>query len=134
VDRTNPELFSCRALSCGSSQRLVVTGEIDLASAGELTRFLADRIGAAAPGDRIRVDLAGVLFCAAVGVRALVGAARLAHSRGIVLSYEPHSPAVALALDICGHLELTGPVGPPADLVARCCARTGDRSGGDPSV
>jgi anti-anti-sigma factor len=128
VDRSTPELFRCRALSSGSSQHLVVTGEIDLSGAPALTRLLDARIAAAAPGDRIRVDLSGVWFCAAAGVRALVGAARQARSRGVVLSYQPHSPAVALALDICGHLELTGPV-PPAQVTPLRCAGPGNGSG-----
>jgi anti-anti-sigma factor len=131
VDRPTPELFRCRALSSGSSQHLVVTGEIDLSGAPALTRLLDTRIAAAAPGDRIRVDLSGVWFCAAAGVRALVGAARQAHSRGVVLSYHPHSPAVALALDICGHLELTGPV-PPAQVTPLRCAGPGNGSGAGP--
>jgi anti-anti-sigma factor len=109
VDRTAPDGLTVRALSVDGSPRLVVAGEIDLSNADALSAFLREHIGATAPGARLRVDLSGVPFCAAVGVRTLVAAAREAHGRGVVLSYEPHSPAVALALDICGHLELTGP-------------------------
>jgi anti-anti-sigma factor len=96
---------------------LVVAGEIDLASVPVLTRFLDTRVAAAAPGSRLRIDLAGVDFCAAVGVRALVAAAQHARSRGVLVRFDPHSPAVALALDICGHLELTEPIAPAASVV-----------------
>src|SRR4051794_5967981 len=136
VDRPIPELFNCRALSSGSSQRLVITGEIDLSGAPALTRLLSARIAAAAPGDRIRIDLSGVLFCAGGGVRALVAAARQAHARGVALFYEPYSPAVALALDICGHLELTVSTQAQAPATAEVtplrCAGPANGSGGGP--
>jgi anti-anti-sigma factor len=109
VDRRPAATLTCHALAGARSQRLVVAGDIDIATVGALTRFLQARISAAAAGDRLQVDLRGVQVCAAVGVRALVAAAREARERGMVLVYRPHSPAVALALDICGHLELTDP-------------------------
>jgi anti-anti-sigma factor len=137
VDRPTTDQLSCRALRGGRSQRIVVTGEIDLAGADDLARFLDVRIAAAAPGDRIRVDLAGVLFCAAVGVRTLVGAARQARDLGVTLTYQPHSPAVALALDICGHLALTGAAPASEGAVARlrvAADRAGDRPDGTPTA
>jgi anti-anti-sigma factor len=110
VDRRPATTLSYHALAGSTSHRVVVTGEIDIATVGALTRFLAARIAAASPAGRLQVDLSGVSLCTAVGVRALVAAAREARERGVALQYRPHSPAVALALDICGHLELTGPV------------------------
>jgi anti-anti-sigma factor len=110
VDRRDGPTLSCHAVVGSTTHRLVVAGEIDLVTVGDLTRFLEDGIAAAAPGDRMRIDLSGVRLCSAAGVRALVSTARRARERGVELRYRPHSPAVALALDICGHLELTGPV------------------------
>ncbi len=117
------EILSCRVEGGGAAQRLVVAGEIDLATVPTVTRFLHAGITAAAPGSRLRIDLADVVFCAAVGVRALVAAAQLARSRGVAVLFEPHSPAVALALDICGHLELAGPTGAPGSVVPIRAAR-----------
>jgi anti-anti-sigma factor len=124
VDGPVPLILSCRVEGTGPARRLVVAGEIDLATVAAVTRFLGAGIAAAEPGSRLRVDLAQVVFCAAVGVRALVAAVQLGRARGVVVLFDPHSPAVALALDICGHLELTGPVVAPGPVIPIRAGRT----------
>jgi anti-anti-sigma factor len=118
VDHIAPSLMRCRAVASESALRLVVIGEVDLSNADDLDAFLSAGLRAAA-GRPVSVDLIGVEFCAAAGVRVLARAARRARARGIELRFAPRSCAVDLALGVCGRL---------ADIGTGVGAPVGDRS------
>jgi anti-anti-sigma factor len=121
-----PSLLHCRIVETETAVHLVVAGEVDLSNAGDLDAALADGVRRAG-GRPVLVDLIGLGFCAAVGVRVLVAAARRARSGGADLRFHPRSCAVDLALDICGQLaEIAGAPGG----AARPVARIGRRSSG----
>lgn len=72
-----------RVAAASSSPRLLMTGEIDVSNAREVTRALhavQDRV----PGD-VHVDLAGVDFIDVAGLRALTLAARDLNARDRML-------------------------------------------------
>lgn len=62
-----------------------VAGEVDIATAPELTEALDTAIREAGPGSRVVVDLSAVAFFASAGVTALVRAADLADRTGASL-------------------------------------------------
>jgi anti-sigma B factor antagonist len=65
------------------------SGELDLATAGQLVRAIS--ASAAGPRPRVLVDLAAVEFCDSAGLRALLGAAREVEARAgrLVVAVEP---------------------------------------------
>jgi anti-sigma B factor antagonist len=82
---------------------LTVTGEIDIATAPELTRVLESVIRDAAPGSRVIVDLSSVAFFASAGVTAVVHATELAARSGSSLRLVVGSSRlVTRPLQICG--------------------------------
>ena len=95
-------LLRCTAAPADPVVRVVVAGEVDLATADHLEDVLTAQIRAAEPGRRVRVDLSGVEFCGAVGARVLAAAVHRARERDVDLRLTPRSAAVDLALDICG--------------------------------
>ncbi len=77
---------------------LLVTGELDLSTAGQLQNRLADVIqGSATP---LVVDLEGVRFCDSSGLSAAVAAERLAAKHGVWLAFANARPAVAKLFQI----------------------------------
>jgi anti-anti-sigma factor len=103
VENTAPSLLNVRTVETDSSVRVVVAGEIDLSNADDLGRTLS-AVLASASGRPVLVDVARVGFCAAVGVRVLVGAVHRAVAAGAALHLQPRSAAVDIALEICGRL------------------------------
>ncbi len=97
---------------------VTVLGEVDLASAGALTRSLrgaAEQAGADVLPDRsqgaprpgrhdrvVTVDLAGVGFLDSSGVRALLKGRVAAQAAGAVLAVRDPQPAVRRVLEITG--------------------------------
>jgi anti-anti-sigma factor len=82
---------------------LRVVGEIDYSTSPQLREALVDVLHARGP-DAV-VDLSAVAFIDASGIGVLVGAAKLADSRGGQLIIRNPSRAVRLVLDV---LELDG--------------------------
>ncbi|HZG89274.1 MAG TPA: STAS domain-containing protein [Pseudonocardia sp.] len=81
---------------------VVVSGEVDLATGPRLAELLTSVVDTAGPGVEVVADLAAVDFFGAAGIKALVGPAERARSRGGVLRVDPISPVVARVLDLAG--------------------------------
>lgn len=90
------------------STRLVLAGDLDLASAATLDAALA-RVERS-PWTRYEVDLEAVAFADCTGTRPLLGLARRAAARGGELVLWGPSPRVALVL---AHVGLLGRAAPP---------------------
>lgn len=105
------------AVEAGTHTRLVVTGDLDLLTVPTLTHLLRARLDAAAPDTLLVVDTAGVGFCGAAGVRVLTDAVHRARDRGVRVRVDPRSPAVDLALDICGELGEVGDAAPTGTVL-----------------
>lgn len=83
----------------GDLHVLGLTGEIDLATAGDVEAEL--RRIEATDVEVILVDLSGVSFIDSTGLKVLIGAAARAHDTGRLLLERP-SPAVLRLLHIAG--------------------------------
>ena len=96
------------------SATVVLDGEIDIATAPAIRRFL---MAAISGGDaHLAVDMSGVTFLGAAGIGVLVDAANRAREAGGSLSLLAPSPQVRWLLDVC-HLDgilptAQRPVGP----------------------
>jgi anti-sigma B factor antagonist len=87
----------------GDIQMLGLTGEIDLANAGDVEAEL--RRIEATDVEVILVDLSGVSFIDSTGLKILIGAAARARDTGRLLLERP-SPAVLRLLHIAGVADL----------------------------
>jgi anti-sigma B factor antagonist len=102
------------AASDPPSATVVIDGEIDIATAPAIRRFL---MAAISGGDvHLAVDMSGVAFIGAAGIDVLVAAANRAREAGGSLSLLAPSPKVRWLLDVC-HLDgvlptAQRPVGP----------------------
>jgi anti-sigma B factor antagonist len=89
------------------SATVVLDGEIDIATAPAIRRFL---MAAITGGDvHLAVDMSGVTFIGAAGIGVLVAAANRAREGGGSLSLLAPSPQVLLLLDVF-HLDTILPV------------------------
>jgi anti-sigma B factor antagonist len=86
----------------GPARTLAVTGEIDIATAPDLDRFLRRHLAAVPRHGRVVVDLTGVRLLGAAGVDVLVGVAHAARAREVAFALDPVSWQVARVLDLCG--------------------------------
>src|SRR2546429_6872704 len=94
-------------VSDAPSATVVLDGEIDIATAPAIRRFL---IAAITGGDvHLAVDMSGVTFIGAAGIGVLVAAANRAREGGGSLSLLAPSPQVLLLLDVF-HLDAILPV------------------------
>lgn len=82
---------------------LVVTGELDLASADE---FVAAVTGSDMDEDAVLLDLAGVTFMDSTGLAALITVRNSARDQGRRMVVESYSPAVARVLELAGLADL----------------------------
>ena len=90
------------AVSDPSSVTVVLDGEIDIATAPAIRRFL---LAAISGGDvHLAVDMSGVTFIGAAGIGVLVAAANRAREAGGGLSLLAPSPQVGRLLDVL-HLD-----------------------------
>jgi len=90
--------------------RLVVAGEVDVVSAGQLREYLAGALDLRPSA--LTVDLGGVTFLDSTGLSALVFAHLRAVAEGIPLAVSNPQPQVRRILDITGMLTvLTGEEG-----------------------
>jgi anti-anti-sigma factor len=85
---------------CTDRCRLALFGEVDLASAGRLRAFLDDHVGHVPPGGELVLDMSGVEFFAAEGMRVLFEAATRARGRGAALRLHPVPKWIARVLEI----------------------------------
>lgn len=85
--------------------RVVVAGEIDIATAPALRGFLRTHMREVGAGAVVVVDLSRVQLLAAAGLRALLGAAAVGRRRQVALRLHPLSPAVGTILDLTGTRE-----------------------------
>jgi anti-anti-sigma factor len=93
---------------------LRIEGALDVITADDVTERLVAEVLTGID----RVDLSGVEFCGAAGVRALLAGREAAHARGIVLRLGCPPPVVRV-LELCGVADLDGwqviTVGVPGD-------------------
>jgi len=82
---------------------LELSGELDLASAPEVERQLAEIEGE--KPDRILVDLSGVSFMDSTGLAVMLRAQQTAETNGHQLCLRPGSPQVQRLFEITGALE-----------------------------
>ncbi|MGC4804672.1 STAS domain-containing protein [Micromonospora sp. DT233] len=87
--------------------RLAVTGEIDLATSGELTAALADALEGP-PLAALEVDFSGVRFLDSSGILALLRAHGRAARQGCRLTVTDVQPTVRRVLEITGVLATLG--------------------------
>jgi anti-anti-sigma factor len=100
------------------SATVVLNGEIDIATAPAIRRFL---MAAISGGDvHLAVDMSGVTFIGAAGIAVLVAAANRAREAGGGLSLLAPSPQVRRLLDV---LHLAGSCPQPSAQVAPSCGQ-----------
>lgn len=87
--------------------RLVVTGEIDIATSGELASVLAGLLDGAPPA-ALELDFGGVRFLDSSGILVLLRAQGRAAGQGCRLTLTDVQPTVHRVLEITGVLELLG--------------------------
>jgi anti-sigma B factor antagonist len=95
-----PQIFDVCRYDTGDRALLVLSGEIDLASAPLVRRWLSECLR---DGVRtIDVDLGGVTFCDCAGIGVFVGAWKLATTAGGTLRLHNPSAVVARLLHLTG--------------------------------
>jgi anti-sigma B factor antagonist len=95
--------FEIKQVVCGMRRTLVLTGDIDVASAPTLGGALAH-----VPMDRdtrLVLDLSRVTFIDSTGIRAIVVAQELCAQRGCEFSLVPGQARVQRVFEICGLLD-----------------------------
>lgn len=86
--------------------RIRVRGEIDLAVADNLQKWIAEAIAATPGTTRAEVDLAAVTFLDSTGIRALVLAQRDAQEHGVLMRICGARGRVEMVLKLTGVFEL----------------------------
>lgn len=105
---------SCRLVSAAWGGGLLeITGEIDVVTAPALRAGLAAALGTRSPGSTVVLDLVGVRYLAAAGLRVLLEERRAAGMRGVEVLLGPISPAVDVVLGAAG-VRSEFPVADPA--------------------
>jgi len=100
---TGPGELRCEIVARAPDECLLrVSGEVDLATVSGLLDFLDRELAQAAAGSRMVVDLSGIVFFSAAGVRALLTAAHHARRRAGGLGPHPLSAQAAAVLELCG--------------------------------
>ncbi len=88
--------------------RVRVGGEIDMATVEELRTAFTEIVHTATPPCRVVVDLAGVAFLSAAGVRVLVQTGERVRVAGGVFVVDALSPVVETVLRACGYGHMVG--------------------------
>jgi anti-anti-sigma factor len=105
---TSVDGLSALRWSDGSVDHIVVTGELDVCTAGWFVALVRDRLRATPP-HRVVVELSGIGFIDARGVGALVQLRHDADDDHRVVTFTAASAAVHRVLGICGLDALVGP-------------------------
>jgi len=85
--------------------RLLLTGDLDMATASVLDERMAEIFSGARP-DRLAIDAAGLTFCDSSGVHALLRARATAHRHGAAFVLENPVGIVRRTLEITGLLQV----------------------------
>jgi anti-sigma B factor antagonist len=94
-----PAHISCSVdTSAPGTLRLVVHGEIDMASSPAMRRILDAGLDDVPAGGTVVVDMSGVGFLSAAGLRDLVAVSRAARERGVTVRLGPVSDVVERVL------------------------------------
>lgn len=99
-------LVTISTASEGDTEQLVISGEVDVVSAGVVEEALMAAIGKA--GSSVVADLAGVSFMDSSGLRAFIVAREQAESSGVSLRLESPQPIVERVLRVTGVAESFG--------------------------
>jgi anti-sigma B factor antagonist len=107
-----PPPFAIEVTQQGERTFLNLSGELDLATVGELETALNDRLSA---GEDVVVDLRGLAFMDSSGVRALVGAHQSAQSGNgsLTIVRAPRGNEVDRVIDVSGIATALGMVDEP---------------------
>lgn len=92
--------FSVEAVDSGETVRLMVRGEIDLDTVGSLSAAIAAQLDRGCR--QLFLDMAGVEFCEAAGLDALLDADRTFRAVGGALTVTGCSPLIARCLRVTG--------------------------------
>jgi anti-anti-sigma factor len=87
--------------------RLLLTGDLDMATAPVLDERMAEIFALAQP-DRLAIDAADLTFCDSSGIYALLRARGTAHRYGAAFVLENPVGIVRQALEITGLLQILG--------------------------
>jgi anti-anti-sigma factor len=107
-----PPPFAIEVSEEGERTLLTLSGELDLATVGELETALGDRLGG---GENVVVDLRGLAFMDSSGVRALVSAHQSAQSGdgSLTIVRAPRGNEVDRVIDVSGIATALGMVDEP---------------------
>jgi anti-sigma B factor antagonist len=107
-----PPPFTIDVAQQGERTFLNLSGELDLATVGELETALSDRLG---DGEHVVVDLRGLAFMDSSGVRALVGAHQAAQDGdgSLTIVRAPRGNEVDRVIDVSGIATALGMVDEP---------------------
>ena len=88
---TEGPALGMRTSRSGRTTTVSISGELDLATAGELARGLATAVRATPPPERLVLDVAGLDFMDAAGISAVLTAQRaLAAGGGVLVLRSPN--------------------------------------------
>jgi anti-sigma B factor antagonist len=100
----SPGPFEARAEVSGGRQTLVLNGELDIVSAGQLEAMLAEACADGTTG--VTLDLRGLTFMDSSGLRAILLAKELTDSRGLDLAVIPGPPSIQRVFDVTALLDV----------------------------
>lgn len=103
-----PLFAANREVDAGGQDVLVVTGDVDLATAPELVAA-ADLLSRSEPDGALRLDLSGVTFLDSTGIGALLEIRRAAASAGTEVLVVGRSAAVDRVFAVAGITDLFAP-------------------------
>ena len=109
-------LFRATVTVAESGPVVVLTGEADMGSTGELVEYLVSQASGETP--RLAVDVSGLSFADPAAVRALARAAKVLKERGGALVLLRPQRAVAKVLSLLGADQLIATAGRPAGAAA----------------
>jgi anti-anti-sigma factor len=100
----SPEPFEARADVSRGRHTLVLSGELDIVSAGQLEAMLAEACADGTTG--VTLDLRGLTFMDSSGLRAILLAKELTDSRGLELSLVPGPPSIQRVFQVTDLLDV----------------------------